>query len=513
MPSPPLMSDSDLCPANPIVVKRSLPDCTFVSENLQEAWPSLSIQTYSNAGYEHFEGFYLTPHNHKNVRNYTKWAALPDQPGRFEHSFCQSQEADRFTWNVQRVGPFSSQGGYDWWKFAGHDVAKLAKVLSAHKTIFIVETMLGASDAQGRMLSYPPMHNHHIHLNREQPYLRFDNPDAYYIDYVLERHGEWAYDASTSEKERDGYGRAIDFPLVLDAEINDARPANSSSFTWYMAFAIKWTYTDLTAVSYVRFLVPNHYRDGKPFEPWSDQGVREAFFFVPTEGKYVTWHSGQYTGHGGRLMYLKAHNHHNLLVKAFMFAASPTVFELSCPRFCSARHEPDEAEVLPLSRFFDYAEFNDLENFLRSRQPPTCTVEPNYAFYDGVAYDRAPLAMCRQWSLVTSQVLTFVTFLEYHREHKHEPWLLSLPASLPMHANWFLAIDSGDSSCFQTFVSTSKGGTGVRPGWSCSNGTKALSAGGARVTSMLLMSVTVAFPIVLYTILGWSVAPNKHGLL
>ena len=110
----------------------------------------------------------------------------------------------------------------------------------------------------------------------------------------------------------DNYGRAISFPLVLDTEVNDARPANSSTLTWYMLFAVKWTSERLSAVSYVRFLVLNAYfREGKRVDAWADQGIREAYFFVPTKGKYVNWHSATYRGPGGQLLYLKGHNHHN----------------------------------------------------------------------------------------------------------------------------------------------------------------------------------------------------------
>lgn len=463
-------------------------------------------------GYNKFDGIYLTPYNHKNVENYTRWAALPDIALPMKHSFCKRIEPDGSTWNVQKVGPFTSSGGYDWWKFAGHDVARLAKEVRTHKTIHIVESMLGAIDIHGRLLPYPPIHLHHIHLTFEQPCLRFDDPLCYHVHYVLERHGEWAYDISWSEREMDGYGRAISLPLVFDTELNDARPANSSTLTWFLVFALKWTSKRLSAVSYVRFFVSNvYFREGKRVDPWADQGVRETYFFVPTHGKYINWHSATYRGPEGQLLYVKGHNHHNLLVKGFMFATTPADMGLRCPRFCSAAHAPVEAEVVPLPRFFNFSIFDELESWLLAGQAPICTVEPNYAIQKGIAYDRAPSMWCSRYSLKTEQTFTFVTFLEYHTEHNPEPWLLSVPSTLPMHANWFLAVNSSTVSCFLTFYSSSKGGLGP-PGGACSSplASNAVAETECLTTSFLGFS---AFSTVMLFTAGYALAASSSHIL
>jgi len=433
-----------------VVLPRTIPQCNFKVGTLERDWSSFLVQWYSGDGYDGFDGIYLTPHNHGSTQNYTKWALLPEKAVTFQHAFCKQGEQDGSTWNVQKVGPFISFGGYDWWKMAGHDVGRLAVSVTKNRHIFVLETMLGAADSSGELIPYPPIHNHHIHVNPEQDCLRFEDPRCYSIDYVFERHGEWGPGFSYSEVEIEGYGRDLTFPLVLDAEINDARPAQSPEMCWHMVFAFRWTTKHRKPVSYVRFFVPNFFfREGARLDPWAHQGVREAYFFVPTSGQFVNWYNSTYNGPEGKLLYVKGHNHHNLLVKSFIFGIAAAELGVTCPEFCSARHR-FEAHIVPLMDT-SYSTFFQLESSLqhRARQVPNCTLFPNYLVNQEVAYDRAPTVQCSPWVLRPGADVSSVTFLHYHPAQKLEPWLQNLPSSLPMHSNWFFAIET-DVSCYLT---------------------------------------------------------------
>ena len=141
--------------------------------------------------------------------------------------------------------PFTSTGGYDWWQLAGRDAGDLGEAVAAHGTVFIVESLVGAVDAQGVPLVYPPVHLHHVHVNPENEALRYQYllaPYMYFNNLVIERHGEWNWQSGgvLSEAEAAGYGRQISFPLDLDSELNDVRPGGSAPLEWFLQFALRW---------------------------------------------------------------------------------------------------------------------------------------------------------------------------------------------------------------------------------------------------------------------------------
>ena len=119
----------------------------------------------------------------------------------------------------------------------------------------VVESYLGPRDANMAPLPYPPIHVHHIHLLPKMEALRFHGEgfisDSYKQQLALERHGEWTRlglgaiddkmaNGMATELEPAGYGRRISFEMDMDAELNDARVANSASIQWYIEFAIRW---------------------------------------------------------------------------------------------------------------------------------------------------------------------------------------------------------------------------------------------------------------------------------
>ena len=75
---------------------------------------------------------------------------------------ASSSSAENLQYTLMRVGPFTSNGGYDWWQYAGHDALKLSRHLSGGRTIGINSHWVTAVEVStGRPLGYPPMHVHH----------------------------------------------------------------------------------------------------------------------------------------------------------------------------------------------------------------------------------------------------------------------------------------------------------------------------------------------------------------
>ena len=164
----------------------------------------------------------------------------------------------------------------------------------------------------------------------------------------------------------------------------------------------------------------------------------------------MNWYTMIYPGPEGKLLYLKGHNHHNLLSRSFLFNAAASKLGLSCPRFCRSKQPLFEPVVVPLQDT-GIPTFEALESLVlnKSREVARCVLNPSYWMEPGgVAYDRAPTIRCTNWTLYKNAKITSLTFLKYHMEHKQEPWLQTFPTSLPMHSNWFLFISSHRSSCY-----------------------------------------------------------------
>jgi hypothetical protein len=178
-------------------------------------------------------------------------------------------DENKFSWTIQRIGPLTSTGCYDWWQFSTHDFLSLGRFLkegqlqlSGHYTV--------ASDEKGNAIPYPPMHIHHIHVVTAHEKLRFQYPNPgwdpnddqntledifkrgpfqppYLAAMLIESHGEWdschvrPETGCFWEQYPAGYGLAIEDPLDFEGEVNDARACNSEPLTWYLEMGVRWS--------------------------------------------------------------------------------------------------------------------------------------------------------------------------------------------------------------------------------------------------------------------------------
>ena len=85
------------------------------------------------------------------------------------------------TWHTQKVGPFTSTGGYDWWSLSWHDPGFLTERIKAQGKVGLAATFSGPVNAAGDdVVPYPPMHQHHVHIVPS-------NDDVFLVPY-----GDWA---------------------------------------------------------------------------------------------------------------------------------------------------------------------------------------------------------------------------------------------------------------------------------------------------------------------------------
>ena len=70
------------------------------------------------------------------------------------------------TWHTQRIGPFTSYGGFDWHQFSWVDPSFLWSALPAGGgAAGVLAHFSGPVDAHGKSsIPYPPIHQHHTHV-------------------------------------------------------------------------------------------------------------------------------------------------------------------------------------------------------------------------------------------------------------------------------------------------------------------------------------------------------------
>jgi len=417
--------------------------CTFNSSTLSDGWPSFTLAHYNNnTSYDEYQGYLLTP-NHPHV--YVSAASRVS----LMHEFCKHNLPDGSTWNVQRVGPFRSTGCYDWWQMSGHNLLRLKEDVDRHKSMFLIESFQSAVDTSGKPLPYPPLHLHHIHITPDLWGMRWVDGNKHWEIY--ERHGEWDYGAQGgSEAEPEGYGRQINFPLNVDAELNDARSCDSPPLEWFIQFALRW-------VPGSKSLLPvSHLEMTNPRIPSQKHQLEdEAYFFVRPYEKIVSWYSGSFPiDVGGALLYVKTHVHENAWLKGRLLKGNLEANGLGVPPFSNAGKVEgtfSEPFQVPLTSTA-FSSFEHLDAYLE-HNAHQCVFQRNLAYIDGFCYDRAPSSNCSEWFIAPASEFTAINFIHYtygRSRCRLEPWLqnATVPKAFPMHTQYFIAYARPSQSCY-----------------------------------------------------------------
>ena len=329
--------------------------CKFEYDDVARAFPSFTMSHFAdNKLYDAFEGTDYTPHNLENYPTHSHWRKMRPLPAgrpRVLGGLCDTVgdaeiDGEPLSYTIMRVGPFTSNGGYDWWQFAGHDALRLSRHVSGGRTIGInSHWVVPVEVSSGKPLGYPPMHVHHIHLVPSKPYLRYQWPTpatsswrdvlnamgtpqgaAYYVpNYIMEQHGEWDLcdiraDGSKgcfAEHLPTGYTNLLDFELDFEGEINDGREVGATNLTWWLEVGVGWTRrTEAQKPLSYAVLTEDHFTmvDGH-------QHTYESYHWVPSHGEWVNYYTGRMP-HAGSLVRMKHHVHMNLLEKAFFVAGT-----------------------------------------------------------------------------------------------------------------------------------------------------------------------------------------------
>jgi len=358
--------------------------CTFDYHPVAEAFPSFIMNHFAdNKLYDAFNGTDYTPHNLRSYPEHSHWRAglRPQPPGSKPvlGGLCDlpsTSTSDGLQHTLMRVGPFTSNGGYDWWQYAGHDTLRLSRHLEGGRTIGISSHWVTAIDvASSAPLGYPPMHVHHIHLVPSKPWLRYqwatpstggwrnllnhlvtEQGAAYYVpNYVMEQHGEWDLcDIHTresgcfAESLPSGFTNLVDFPLDFEGELNDGRQVHAPNLTWWLEIGVGWSSVGLAAKRPLSYAVITEDHFGMVN---GHQHTYENYHWVPSAGEWVNYYTGKMPL-GGRLVRMKHHVHMNLLHKGYFLAATSDELGLHA-RPLGPDGEPMQAKEVP-GAFFSH---------------------------------------------------------------------------------------------------------------------------------------------------------------
>lgn len=104
------------------------------------------------------------------------------------------------SWEISRMGPFHSRGGYDWIQIGWDDAWKIRRLLLRHpEGILILEQYMNPVLEDGTRINHPPLHIHHMHVG-PAPYVRqrfnpmhcaLYNKRCFNPNRTLETHGDY----------------------------------------------------------------------------------------------------------------------------------------------------------------------------------------------------------------------------------------------------------------------------------------------------------------------------------
>jgi len=127
----------------------------------------------STSDFNVFKGIDLVPENRAYYAKGSEYAKLLNFRTKVEEKIddlmmhkCTIEHDDRKGgWIVQRIGPFTSRGGYDWWQFGWSNVGQFHELLKSFPDgIDIVNSIITPVHENGTRLGLPPIHVHHIHV-------------------------------------------------------------------------------------------------------------------------------------------------------------------------------------------------------------------------------------------------------------------------------------------------------------------------------------------------------------
>ena len=439
--------------------------CKFDFRPMSSVLDAATVNFYpSTEDWASYKGTDLVPeNNHLYLRsgNFPKGRGFPSNDEKsILAAECEIENSDGSTWSIQRIGPFKSTGNYDWWQFAWDDVLQFKeKLKSAPDGLHVLNHFSGPVDAEGEVLSFPPIHIHHVHISPgEKNQYRVANAKCLYdiemcshpFHTMAEQHGDYVClpeEGGTNCYLEDlpfGYGKMVLTPMTINGELNDVRAPNSPEIEWYYQFAARW--------------VPVNSPPGKELAPlsfhymWSpgrldlnDQSTMVNTFLAPTGYDSFIWYTGYMFG-TGKLIRGKMHTHNTVFDESFLFSGTPEQLGLGSPKF---RPKSNAYDVVPTSQtgfknnkeLMEYVldQFNDAVQSDDPNKPRlVCHGKTSNLRVDGYDYDRRAPTHCDEWHFRKGEQFTVIGFNKHSGVPPGPHMPDRVPEWLPGHLHWFI---------------------------------------------------------------------------
>jgi len=274
---------------------------------------------------------------------------VDDSTWQFERCFAGSRDvvpgktSARGAWEMVRVGPFTTFGGKDWTSllFTDLDFGRdwHWKNKAGEPRVFAVrDYVLGAINPRGELLSYPPLHMHHYHIEDTHNPRDKDHPGQIGFNGRMITHGDdYCTHSSggadcTIRRMNDGYATMMQLPLLLTADVNDVRAANSSGMSWYLLAAIRGMPDDGTFKPFTQTrMVFNPYDDLGPLSlpdqqfglPGYDQKGLGYFgtYLVPADIRTAYWQEGHFLK-TAPVLWAYLHTHANWMEEYMLYVGA-----------------------------------------------------------------------------------------------------------------------------------------------------------------------------------------------
>ena len=329
-----------------------------------------------------------------------------------------SKEAHDGTWHTQRIGPFRSHGGYDFWQFSWNDVLDLQGILDQDGEVAITAHFSGAVDEQGNPIPLPPIHVHHAEV------FPWDRPTSFYLENAAKtlldgssydnsilfgQAGDSQYVSAEGGTRSFGvmyeqYPNLIDSPLSIFAEFNDVRPRGAPPMVWWYQIAVRTSQTSANHHPVSVHVLSNPGR----FDVGTTQTGILLTNMLPSHVDSFFYYTGRMPFNGVLVPELVTfHAHMGAFQSAILFAATPADIGLG-PTF--RPRVPSESTITTAAGF---ANNSALKAYIMGRAPKSSRICEAIGQMEQVGiewYDRQASFQCAPWTFTTDDVFTVVSF-------------------------------------------------------------------------------------------------------
>jgi len=331
----------------------------------------------------------------------------PHQTETIKTGDCSAPQEDGGAWIIKRVGPFYSNGNYDWWSADFRDGLRLSRIIKKYPGgVYITTQFIGLVSDSGPILGNPPIHIHHFHMS-QQPgcYLKASKDELFTFPTVFEIHGdhqclpEDGGDDCFFETPALEHVKEVDRAVDLTGTVNDVRASDSETIKWWIQSSLRWhpkSMCEAEPLSQTLFGLRAPNLDGQPSTVWSKNAdpwfstnrstandpygilgkgpqlphneigpvtlqmhMFSAQYYNTTEHT-ICWGTRQCL-HGGEMIRNKYHGHNLMFEKGFFFRAKPQELGLVNGTHPFPFHNAYEYTLLADTGFEN---FNELQQYL-----------------------------------------------------------------------------------------------------------------------------------------------------